>query len=489
MELSKRIAELLQTLTSGVPEREFSIQLGFLATIVSEPFYLFGRSGSGKSMIINRLAAAYKSSKILKIGKRELDIPEDLNSYDMIIFQGFQPLDKAAKLNAHIALEDKGKAALIISGEYKPEVALNQSDLTDKITLTVTLPDSISPNALCTILQSNEDPSALYVPLGVAISPEEKQRWNEEIRKVTLSEDSLYVIAEITKACEKNSIYVPIRKWIALTNIIKAAAFFNGRKETRLTDTFFLGTPIWGKSTSNNIITDSYKEIIRNNLLKNVPDIIDKPYDADDLIRRIRRNLYSSNTSYKTHEFNGKKCVLYNVNVAGETTPLYVPVSKVETDEDFHPFNEWRQTEVRVICNFHGTSSCSISIDKTAKANGLRSFSSRNNPNNGLPKKYELYGTLPTQINCENDNQLIALKQQELIEIRKEIQSAAEHETKNLQVLREVFANIRKSKDDMFCHKEFFNSIQEQVSELFEKSKAIIEKIKEAHKMLPPIKQ
>ena len=43
MTLTKRITELLQALSAGIPEREFCIQLGFLATLVGEPFYLYGK--------------------------------------------------------------------------------------------------------------------------------------------------------------------------------------------------------------------------------------------------------------------------------------------------------------------------------------------------------------------------------------------------------------------------------------------------------------
>ena len=48
MTLTKRISELMQAITANIPEREFCIQLGFLATLVGKPFYLYGRSGSGR---------------------------------------------------------------------------------------------------------------------------------------------------------------------------------------------------------------------------------------------------------------------------------------------------------------------------------------------------------------------------------------------------------------------------------------------------------
>ncbi|MCQ2063946.1 MAG: hypothetical protein MJY99_11495 [Fibrobacter sp.] len=483
MTLTKRIYELMNALSAGIPEREFCIQLGFLTALVSEPFYLYGRSGSGKGLVLDRIQAAFKDAKVLRIGKREHDFPGRLDTFDMIIFQSYNALDDNAKAKVHIALEDKKKAALIISGDLRPEVALNRSEITDKITLIVALPDNISSESLCELLQSHNDVTKTQIPMGLCVTAEEKRVWNDEIRKIDLSEDTLYIIGEIAKICVENDIYVPIRKWMALTNIIKAAAFFNGRRETRITDTFFLGTPIWGRSTSNNTIIENYKRIVADRILKDIPEIIKNPYDADKLLYRVKHILYTSNDLYDTKEFMGEACVFYRINIAGEATPLYVPLRYVETDEDFHPYNEWRVEEKRVRCNYHGTSSCTISIDTAVKTIGLRNAIARGQQSTAL-SKFEDFGSLPTPILNDNDESVIARKREELTQIRQEIQAAAEHETHNLQVLRDIFNNIKTSKDDLFCHKEFFKKTQEHVSRLFEETKTVISKIKEAHDLI-----
>lgn len=483
MTLTKRISELLQAMAAGIPEREFCVHLAFLTSVVGEPFYLYGRSGSGKTLVINRLLAAFKNTKVLRIGKRELDIPNRLDSFDMIVFQSFNPFDEKAKADVHIALDDREKASLVISGDMRPEVALNRSEITDKITLIVALPDSISPDALCGLLKTPGDVASTYVPLGLAVSPEEKAQWNEEIKNITLSDDTLYIIGEVAKVCDKNNIYVPIRKWIALTNIIKAAAFFNGRTETRITDTFFLGTPIWGRSTANSAITESYIEIVRNRLLKDIPEIIENPYNPDDLLFRINHILNTSNNLYETKMFNNEPCVSYRINIGGEPAPLYVPLRYVESDGDFHPFNELHKEEPNVICNYHGTSSCTISVNSAVKGTGLRNYVARSN-SGSAQGKFEEFGTLPTYILKENDPEIMEQKKVQLTEIRQEIQQAAEHEARNLQILREVFNNIKSAKDDLFCLKEFFKKAQEEVSTLFEHTKDVIGKLKEAHEII-----
>ena len=69
-------------------------------------------------------------------------------------------------------------------------------------------------------------------------------------------------------------------------------------------------------------------------------------------------------------------------------------------------------------------------------------------------------------------------------EIRQEIQAVAEKETKALQSLKAVFTGIKNSKEDLFCNKEFLTELQEQVTALFDSTKAVLGKVKEAHDLL-----
>ena len=69
MNLRQRFAELLQIITKNIPEREYHVQLGFLTTLIQEPFYLYGHPGCGSSLIIRRISSAFKDAKILKLSE------------------------------------------------------------------------------------------------------------------------------------------------------------------------------------------------------------------------------------------------------------------------------------------------------------------------------------------------------------------------------------------------------------------------------------
>ncbi len=480
MTLTKRISELVAALCTGVPERESCIQLGFLATVTGAPIYLYGRSGSGKSLIADRLAASYKNARVLKIGRRQEDFPTKLNGFDVIVFKNINIQDDELKENVHSAIHGRENASMILIGDQRPESTLSRLEITDHIVLTISLPERLSSKALCAILQDQTKNKEIHVPMGLALSQEELKQWNSEIQNITLSSDTLEIIGKLAELCDQNDVYVPIRKWIAFTNIIKAIAFFNGRTETRFTDAFFLGAPIWGKNSANTAIAENFCSMVESVLLKDLPEVLKQPYNAAATYSKVKTLLHSSNNLYETKMFNNEPCLSYRITIAGEPAPLYVPLRYMETDEDFNPFNELKQVETRVRCNYHGTSSCTISIDSSVKGVGLRSSMQRNSAN---PGKFEDFATLPSYILRENDPEVAAQKKARLDELKKEIAEQMDHQTKLLIALRDLYRNNKAYRDDLFCNTEIFDKLQTNLRNIFDSITAVATKIKETHEL------
>ena len=485
MNLKQRITELMEQLSVGIPEREYCIQLAFLTMIIGEPFYIYGRSGSGKALVLDRLIGAFKNAKALKVGRRQQEVPSKFNEYDIIVFQSYDPSNINMKNWVQIALQDRDGIPFIVSGDIRPEVALTRGNIIDKLALTVSLPDSISPQSLCALLTAQNDVTETNIDQSLTISKEEYTQWDDDIQKIVFSQDSLTMIGKLAELCDKNNVYVSVKKWLVLSKIAKASAFFNERTETSLMDTFFLGTNIWGRSITNSVVMEGFKNIAVEILLKDIPEILGERYDTDNLLHRINRNLFTSNNTYDTREFAGETCVSYKITIAGESTPLYVPVRYIETDEDFNPYNELRKVETRVRCNFHGTTNCSIAIDSTVKGVGLRTNAIRGNNNVTFKGgKFEDYASLPTYILKENDPDIIAQKKTEIEEIRKEINEEMEKETKNLLRLRDVYRDLKKRRNELFCNQKLFDDILNQIKDIFDTTTGIINKIKEAHALL-----
>ena len=476
MTLTQRIQKLMKTLCSDFPERESCLQLGFLAVINNEPFYLYGRTGSGKNFLMSRLSSAFRGMNVLQMGLRQQEYPENIDSFDVVIFNNFNPGDENAKENVRSALQNRKNKALIISSDVRPENAMGRAEIADEITLTVFMPDNLSSSALCSLLQNQGELDKYQVPAELAISSEEKAAWQEDIKKVELSSDTLMIIGKLADLCVQNSIYVPISKWLSLANLAKAIAFFNGRNQTTFTDVLFLGTPIWGRSTSNNVVIENFNGIVKTVMLKDLAMAVENIYDAKALYNKVKTLLNSTNNLYETKEFNGEPCICYRITVAGESTPLYVPLYYVETNEDFYPYNELRRVEKHVRCNFHGTSSCTISIDSAVKGVGLRNNSSRNA---GTSEKFEDFATLPTYILRENDPEVARQKKVKLEECLKEAQQQMEQQAKVLRALRDLYQSNKVYRTDLFCDTTLFDKIQGELRDMFDTVNGVATKLKE----------
>ena len=222
---------------------------------------------------------------------------------------------------------------------------------------------------------------------------------------------------------------------------------------------------------------DNFNSIVKSVMFKDLASAVETTYDANALYRKVKGLLNSSNNLYETKEFNGEPCICYRITVAGEQTPLYVPLHYVETNEDFNPYNELRKVEKHIRCNYHGTSSCTISIDSAVKGVGLRNNNSRNS--NNTPEKFEDFATLPTYILRENDPEVAKKKRIELEACQKEAQTQMEQQAKILRSLRDLYQSNKTFRNDLFCNLEIFDKIQSDLSDIFNTINGIATKLKE----------
>lgn len=473
MTLTERISKLLSTLSVGIPEREFCFQLAFLSIIISEPFYVYGRCGSGKSLLTKRLIATFTDPKVLKFGKRHKEFPEKLSGYDLIIFNGFNPEDAETKRKLQIAAQDREDIPLFILGDIRPETALRQAGLADRIPLTISLPESLSAAALCHLLQNQYEIENFTADKELTITTDERRQWLSDIKKVTLSEKTLDIIGKLAEAANKNNLYVSIRQWMSLTDLIKAAAYFNGRTETKITDTFFLGTAVWGKTSSSKIMDECYSEILKGMLLEGIDETFESEYKPDAIAKRIEAISRTSNNLYDTHTLNGQSCLYYRITINGDPVHLYVPLYRIETEEDFHPFNERNILETRVLCNYHGTSTCSISIDSAVKG-----YSSHRG---GSTLRFEDFAKLPTFIIKENDPEIINKKKEQLTQIAQEIKVATENGNKKLMSCKKIYQELKASKNDIFCNPKMMDEALKTIKDLFDNTANLLRSIKNNH--------
>lgn len=474
MELKERIRNLMKTLNNGIVERDVFLQIIFLSILTNRPIYVCGRMGSGKSLLISRVKQAFFENRTLRFGRRHLTLPEKFDDFDMVHFRDFDGENTETKKALQIVFQEFDDKPIIITGHRRAESTLSEAGIIDSVTISLSIPDSVSAEGLKHLLSSYYDESSFEIPKELQIKPEEKTAWLSQIKKVKISDEVLELIGKLNDTCAEHQIYVSISKWKGLLNLLKTIAFCNERDEVCLTDTFLLGMPIWTRSRNKDILMPEFFKHFESILLKDIP-IVGNVEEEEEQLRSTAEHLLNATADiYDTVSFANTSCIKYTVTIAGETVPLYAPEEYIGTHESFHPFNELRQKEKRVLCNFNGSSICTISIDSSVKGTGLRSMAS-----SMTTKSFEHFARLPAKVIEVNNLEKITANQKAFEEFRQYLDSAVENYASAMIQLKTIYKSLKSYTDDPFYNSEYYHKIQGIIKHKFEQSNKMIQLLKE----------
>lgn len=477
--LKERIKKLLSAVAEGVVDRDIFLQVIFLSVLTNQPLYIFGRSGAGKSLLLGRVLLAFKANNTLRYGRRRQTLPETFEEYDIMHFNDFDVKNEETKRAVQVIFQEFESRPIVITGSRRPESVLSEAGIIDSVGVALTLPETLSTESLKQLLAADFDESVVQVQEDLRISNDEKKKWLAEMHKVKLTSDVLDLVAKLSEDCDEHHIYVSIRKWKALIGILKAMAYCNDRREVLLSDAFILGMPIWNRTSSNEVLNRKFFEHVEEIVFKGLPDAVNIEEEAAKFRIEAERLVNASDDVYETQMFAGESCVKYQVTVAGEMVPLYAPEAYLGTSESFHPYNELRKKEVRVLCNFNGTSLCSISIDSAAKGVGLRSAASAN-----AGKSYEHFARLPARVLSISDPEKRKANAAALSEFAGSVEKKIEVYANNMRRLKDIYRQLKTYTDDPFFNAGYYNRLQETIQRKFEKSNEMIKKLKETRAYL-----
>lgn len=479
MALKERIKNLLDVLKQGVVERDSFLQLIFLSILTNQSIYVFGRSGAGKGLLVGRATRAFKNNNVLVFGKRTRMLPEDFNEFDMVHFKSFDGSEVLTQKAINVIVQEfKGKP-IVISGERRAESSLCEAGVIDHIYLVLSLPETLKPESLQKLLAMPDDVDLSQIPEELLISQEEKTKWLSEISKVSLSPEVLELIGKFSADCDAHKAYVSVRRWKHLTKMMKAIAYFNDRKEVILTDTFFLGMPIWNRTRNNEVLCGKFFVDVEEILLKGLPVVGDMDEAASTLRHTAEHLLNVSDDLYDTVDFAGEKCLKYNVKISGENVPLYVPEKYIGTHEQFNPFNELRQKESHVLCNFDGSTECTIYIDSSVKGDGIRSSMGSN-----VGKSFERFAKLPARVLEINNAEKQKHNREAFEKFRKSLDDSMESYATAMIKLKATYKDLKSYTDDPFFNAEFYGRIQSLIKNKFEQSNKMINLLRDVRIMM-----
>lgn len=422
MNTNERIEKILQHLSENMYEREHIIALTFLGALSGTNTFLLGSPGTAKSLISRKVAQAFHKPKYFEYLMNRFSTPEEVfgpvsikalkeDKYTRKI-ENYLPnadfafLDEIWKsspaiLNALLTLVNEKifkngdenvhvplKALVSASNEIPPE---NQGleALYDRFILRIIVNPIEDKDNFINLIGSKPSSSNVDIDPQLLIKEDEWKTWLDEIHEVIFSSEINNVILMIRKLIselpEDQKIYVSDRRWQRAAYLLKAAAFFNGRKEVLLSEIFLLKYCLWSKEENFSKINQIIEKSI--GLIG-----IDSGVETSSLIEQVQKlekeiteELYYSEDIYLTYTISGKDYFKFQFS----NQDIYISIDLKGQDKDFHPIdingNEFR----RYSCNFNKSGTCTI------KETGYYSREEKKTPKVQFKK-----GTKKSQVNA-----------------------------------------------------------------------------------------
>ncbi|MFN1649035.1 ATPase RavA domain-containing protein [Vibrio rotiferianus] len=435
--LSERINKLAKALTDGVYEREHTIKLCLLAALSGESVFLLGPPGIAKSLIAKRLIQAFDNSSYFEYLMTRFSTPEEVfgplsiqelkdNGRYVRLTQGYLPtaqvvfLDEIWKAGPAILntlltvvnektfkngsdIERVPMRLLVSASNELPDEDSGLDALYDRMLVRVfvnRIQDKQNFKSMLTVGTSQE----AQVPEGLAITDEEYHRWQQQLDKLTLTDNAFEKLFQLKNMLETKvesefgdasltDMYVSDRRWKKAVKLLKASAFFNGRDEINPLDLLLLQDCLWNSPESRDVV----RGVIQEFALKHAFDqqeaeqeieycresLVDVQHELEDKYRMtLNAEAATGLLRKETMSFDTSKAKTYKVGAAVNLVKLVILQSNMSVSESEKGDSRWvyipKDELDRVIKEGHGdvygyvnqnTNMCRLRFDVDAANN------------------------------------------------------------------------------------------------------------------------
>ena len=435
--LSERINKLAKALTEGVYEREHTIKLCLLAALAGESVFLLGPPGIAKSLIAKRLIQAFDNSSYFEYLMTRFSTPEEVfgplsiqelkdNGRYVRLTQGYLPtaqvvfLDEIWKAGPAILntlltvvnektfkngsdIERVPMRLLVSASNELPDEDSGLDALYDRMLVRVfvnRIQDKQNFKSMLTVGTSQE----AQVPEGLAITDEEYHRWQQQLDKLTLTDNAFEKLFQLKTMLETKvesefgdasltDMYVSDRRWKKAVKLLKASAFFNGRDEINPLDLLLLQDCLWNSPESRDVV----RGVIQEFALKHAFDqqeaeqeieycresLVDVQHELEDKYRMtLNAEAATGLLRKETMSFDTSKAKTYKVGAAVNLVKLVILQSNMSVSESEKGDSRWvyvpKDELDRVIKDGHGdvygyvnqnTNMCRLRFDVDAANN------------------------------------------------------------------------------------------------------------------------
>ena len=201
--------------------------------------------------------------------------------------------------------------ALIAASNETPPPGQGLEALYDRFLVRLNVPPIEGTENFECLLNAQPTRAELEPSNGLAIKQAEWEKWCKEIHAVKLSEETLNIIRDIRLSFEEKGeeldVYVSDRRWQKAAILLKAAAFFCGRKETNLVDTLLLRHCLWTTNENCTEVRKIVEDAVRNCGFETGISLRKIDVEKDELEKEIKEELFHSEDVYETENLRGNE--------------------------------------------------------------------------------------------------------------------------------------------------------------------------------------
>jgi MoxR-like ATPase len=344
--LRARIASLLEALGQGLIEKEEALALSLLSALAGESIFLLGRPGVAKSLLARRLKFAFSNAKAFEYLMNRFSTPDEIfgpvsiaklkneDRYERVV-SDYLPaaevvfLDEIWKAgpaiqNSLLTVLNEKKfrngateitlpiKALIAASNELPAIGEGLEALWDRFLLRYVVEPIQEKSNFDRLLTEDSQPMVDNVVDSLKIRTQEYREWQKEVATISCGTDILAIINEIRQGIDlyneqrqENSslstvfteIYVSDRRWKKLVNLLRAAAFFEGRNSIEPQDCFLLRHGLWDLPEQRDDLAEIVENAIEKYAYTHISDEINAINTAiEDLGELIKTSTVSVST-------------------------------------------------------------------------------------------------------------------------------------------------------------------------------------------------
>lgn len=406
MNLKERIKKLVVHLNDGMLEREDIIAVAVLGALCGQNVFLLGPPGTAKSLISRRVACAFHEPVYFEYLMNRFSTPEEVfgpvsikalkedrytrKTDKYLPKASFAFLDEIWKsspaiLNTLLTLinerifrngdviEPAALKSLIAASNETPAANLGLEALYDRFIIRLMVGPISEKHNFDRLISSGPSAAETKVPDEIKVKSEEWETWNKQIHQVELTPEVLTIIHlirdKLAEEQERLQVYVSDRRWQRAAILMKASAFFNGRKKTNHSDALLLEHCLWTNESNREAVAGIVEEAVKATGFESGQDIAGLDREKEELDHEINHELFQSEDVYKTKLVDGVAVFEHTLTLErnsysnhNETRVLLIPAKKLKSKDAFTPVDRSGNPHEDLECSFDKQGACRIAI-------------------------------------------------------------------------------------------------------------------------------